>query len=332
MRAAFRLIFGIVPIILVLLLLLVVASFLFGSPDGVQERSFQDHRFEGTTHKIAVIRVEGPLLTSEGYIKRQIDQVVEDEDVKAVVLRVNSPGGLVSATDDLYHQLLEMRKSRGKGQDIPIVVSMGGIAASGGYYLSMAVGDAPNAIFVEPVTWTGSIGVIIPHYDASGLLKEWSVKENSIVSHRLKGMGSLTREMTDEERAILQGLVDDSFTRFKAVVQTGRPKMNAQQIDQVATGQVFTARQALAAGLADKEGYIEDAIDRVIELARQKDASLKADDFGAVEYRSPFTLVDLVVAQASSDEPKLSVEALLDLTTPRAYYICTWLPGVTPTK
>jgi protease-4 len=327
-----RLIFGIVPIVLVLLLLLVVAGFMFGSPDGVQERSFQEHRFEGTRHKIAIIRIEGPLLTSEGYVKRQIDRVIEDEDVKAVVLRVNSPGGLVSATDDLYHQLLEMRKSRGKDQDVPIVVSMGGIAASGGYYLSMAVGDTPDSIFVEPVTWTGSIGVIIPHYDASGLLAEWNVKEDSIASHPLKGMGSLTREMTDEERAILQGLVDDSFARFKEVVQAGRPKMAAPQIEKAATGQVFTARQALAAGLADKQGYVEDAVLRAIDLARQRDQGLKAEDFYAVDYRPPFTLADMLLARASADDSKLTVESLLDLTTPRAYYLCTWLPGVTPAR
>ena len=124
---------------------------------------------------------------------------------------------------------------------------MGGIAASGGYYVSMAVGDTPDTIFAEPTTWTGSIGVIIPHYNLADLMDDWGIKEDTIASHRLKTMGSLAKPMTEEERKIFQGLVDDSFGRFKEIIRDGRPKFRKDPaaLDKLATGQVFTAEQAL---------------------------------------------------------------------------------------
>src|SRR6185369_12594700 len=129
---------------------------------------------------------------------------------------------------------------------------------SGGYYVSMAVGDTENSIFAEPSTWTGSVGVVIPHYNFSGLMEKFQVEEDSIKSHRLKMMGSPFRPMTEEERGIFQGLVDESFTQFKEIVKAGRPKFRSNEaaLTAVATGQVFTTKQALANGLVDKEGFI----------------------------------------------------------------------------
>ena len=110
-------------------------------------------------------------------------------NLKALVVRINSPGGSISGSDYIYHHLRELNEKT----QIPIVVSMGALAASGGYYASMAVGGTRDTIFAEPTTWTGSIGVIIPHYNIAGLMKEVGVVEDSIASHRLKEMGSLTR-------------------------------------------------------------------------------------------------------------------------------------------
>ena len=133
--------------------------------------------------------LEGTIISGDGFIKKQIDQAKEDENVKAVVLRVNSPGGTITGSDYILHQLRELREER----DIPLIVSMGSLCASGGYYASMAVGDTPDSLFAEPTTWTGSIGVVIPHYDLGKLMNDWGIEDNSIVSHRLKTMGSLTR-------------------------------------------------------------------------------------------------------------------------------------------
>src|SRR5215213_11445211 len=216
--------------LLVLLLVIAVVTIIgqnasyrsyFSPPDAPQEKYYS--LSETAADKIAIIKVEGAILDADGFIKKQIDRVREDDSVKAVVLRIDSPGGTVTASDFLYHHLRDMVKDR----DIPVVVSMGGICASGGYYMAMAAGDGEDVIYAEPTTWTGSIGVVIPHYDFSGLLSSWNVKDDSIASHKFKLMGSPTRQLTPEEKAeerkLLQELVDESFERFKQIVLTGRP-------------------------------------------------------------------------------------------------------------
>jgi protease-4 len=272
------------------------------------------------TDKIAVITLEGTILDGDGFVKRQIDHVRDDTSVKAVVLRINSPGGTVNGADYLYHHLKKMVADR----KLPLVISMGGIAASGGYYVAMAVGDEENVVFAEPTTWTGSIGVVIPHYDVSGLMEKWSIEEDSIKSHRLKQMGMPTRHMTEEEREIFQALVNDSFTRFKQIVKSGRPKLDDAALEKVATGQVFPTSQALANGLIDKEGFVEDALDRAIQLA-----NLNKENVRAVKYKHLGGIFDMLDIRARSRvaTPLGELETLLDLATPRAYYLCTWLPA-----
>ncbi|HEX4130431.1 MAG TPA: signal peptide peptidase SppA [Pirellulales bacterium] len=268
------------------------------------------------TDKIAIISVEGTIIDGEN-VKKQIDHARDDKHVKAVVLRVDSPGGSVTGSDFIYHHLSRLRKDRG----IPIVVSMGGLAASGGYYVSMAVGDEKNVIFAEPTTWTGSVGVVIPHFDFSGLAAEYHVSEDSIKSHRLKQMGSMFKPMTEEERKIFQELVNEAFERFKGIVMSGRPKFrdNPKLLDEVATGQVFTTRQALESGLVDKEGFIEDALERALELAKLDPTKTKA-----VKYKLPFNLFEglLATSQVHSAQPEL--QRLLDASTPRAWYVFAW--------
>jgi len=276
------------------------------------------------TKKIAIIGVEGAIVdTDDGFVKRQIDRVRNDDAVVAVVLRIDSPGGTVTASDYLYHHLRKLADER----ELPVVVSMGSLCASGGYYVAMAVGDQPNAVYAEPTTWTGSIGVVIPHFDLSGLLTSVHVKDDSIASGPLKLMASPTRPMTDQERQLLQQLVDESFAGFKEIVVSGRPKFadDAQALDAVATGQIFTARQALDRGLVDKIGFIEDAIERAAQLAGES-----ADDVRCVRYEPPQTLADALLGAraAPSRGSALDPAAWLDLTTPRAYYLWTWLPSI----
>jgi protease-4 len=270
-------------------------------------------------NKVAVISVEGTILDGEGFVKHQIDRVLADQSVQAVVLRVDSPGGTMTGSDYVYHHLQKLADER----EIPIVVSMGGLAASGGYYVSMAVGDRPDSIFAEPTTWTGSIGVIMPQYDLSGLLTEkLGIVDESVLSHPLKDMGSLTRAMTEEEREIFQALVDESFVHFKDVVKTGRPQFSSdpEALDKLATGQIYTAQQARESGLIDKIGFIEDAIDRAIELAK-----LDPDDVKVVQYKPMYGLAGILLG-GEAHSPQFDLAAFLDSTTPRAYYLCTGLP------
>ena len=277
--------------------------------------------------KIAIINVVGAIMSSDGYIKKQIDRATNDPDVVAVILRIDSPGGTVAASDYLYHRLNQLRDER----DIPIVVSMGGICASGGYYLAMAVGDTKNAIFAEPATWTGSIGVVIPHYDISGLLKRFDVKDDSIASHQNKLMGSPTRLLDDEkrkeERKLLQSLVDNSFDRFKKIVQSGRPafREDTDALDAIATGQVFSSDQAKEKGLVDSIGFIEDAIARAAELA-----NVSAKNVRCVQYKKQPGLLDSLVGVSSEGfqneaakviTPESALQWLLNQPAPRAYYL-----------
>jgi len=207
-----------------------------------------------------------------------------------------------------------------------LVVSMGSVCASGGYYIAMAVNDEQDAIFAEPTTWTGSIGVIIPHFDLSGLLGEWNIKDDSIASGPLKQMGSMTRPMTDEDRKLLQALVDQSFARFKEIVISGRPKFknDPQALAAVTTGQIFTAEQALAHGLVDKLGFIEKAIQRAAEMSGNS-----TDDVRCVKYKAQPSLAEaLMGAHAQPIRGSLDLAGVLDLATPRAYYLWTWLPAL----
>jgi protease-4 len=293
----------------------------FSPSDMPEEKYHSLSRF--ATKKIAIIDVSGTILEGEGsFAEKQIKRVQEDKDVVGVVVRVNSPGGTVTGSDYIYHKLRELADKR----HLPLVVSMGSVCASGGYYVSMAVGNQPNSIFAEPTTWTGSIGVIIPHFDVSAGLSKLGVTEDSIMSGPLKKMGTPTRKMTEAERKILQTLVDDSFKEFKDIVINGRPKFKGDEaaLNKVATGQIFTAKQAVAHGLVDQIGFVDAAVARATELAGES-----TDNVRCVKYEKRPTLFGSMLGESGAPErgtAKLS--ALLDLATPRAYYLWSWLPAV----
>ncbi len=294
-----------------------------GQEAGVQEEYVSHSRW--SAKKIAILSIDGMIVDGEGFFKKQLDRARKDAQngsLKALVLRINSPGGTISGSDRIYCSL---RKFADETQT-PIVVSMGALAASGGYYAAMAVGETPDSIFAERTTWTGSIGVIIPHYNLGGLMKQYGVEADNVVSYRLKEMGTIARSMTEEERKIFQQLVDEGFSRFKEVVKEGRPKLKKDlaALDAAATGQVFTADQAVKRGLVDRIGFEEDAVARAIELAKLVDK----DDVTVIRYKAEPSLRGLLFGEqgrASSFDPS----ALLDLATPKAYYLFTWLPPMT---
>ena len=325
------------PWILVIILILVVVS-LYSAYKSYLNLNPQIHeRFYALNplgaDKVAIINVEGTIMHTDGFAKWQIDQVRNDPSVKAVVLRVDSPGGTITGSHYLYHHLLKLQREKEQdGGEFPLVVSMGGLAASGGYYISMAVGSTPDTIFAEPTTWTGSIGVVIPHYDFTALLEKWNIKDDSVASHPLKLMGSFTREPPEEyaakEQAIIEQLVADSFQDFKDIVKAGRPALAKDQkrLDEATTGQIFNAKQAHKLGLVDKLGFVEDAIDRAIELG-----GLDRDDVRVVKYLQPQGLFEQAIGLAAGKKGSVDLASLLDLTAPRAYYLCTWLPALLAT-
>jgi protease-4 len=267
-----------------------------------------------SSKKIAIISIEGIIATGEGHVRHQIDRIRKDKDVVAVVIRVNSPGGTVTGADYIYHHLKKLREER----KLPMVVSMGSIAASGGYYVSMAVGHEPDSIFAEPTTTTGSIGVIIPHYDFSGLIKRYDVKDDSIATHPRKQMLSITREMSEEHRQLLLGYINESLDRFKSIIKDGRKTYadDPTKLDTLATGEIFSAMKAKENGLVDQIGFLEEAI-----AAVEKKAGLEPGQGRVVEYEAPFSLSDFQLLKTQSTAAELS-----SFTSPQPFYICTTTP------
>jgi protease-4 len=289
----------------------------FNTTEGIFEKYHSGAKF--ASDKIAIIDVSGVIMEGDGFVKKQIDMIREDESVKAVVVRVDSPGGTVTGADYIFHHLKKLKKER----NLKLVVSMGSIAASGGYYVSMAVGDEAKSIYAEPTTTTGSIGVIVPHYDVSKLMERFDVRDDSIASHPRKQMLSMTKQLSDEDRAIVQSYVMESFERFKEIVKEGRPafRENDAPLIEAATGEIFTANQAKKRGLVDEIGFIEDAIARVTELA-----GLDAENVRVVHYHRPAALFELPGLSARSSASVDPLAALLELNSPRAWYLATNWP------
>jgi protease IV len=295
----------------------------FDDSHGISEKFVQGAEYGDD--KIALLSIEGVIMEGDGFVKHQIDRIREDQSVKAIVVRVDSPGGTVTGSDYIYHHLDKLRQEK----KVPVVVSMGSIAASGGYYVSMAVGNQPDAIYAEPTTTTGSIGVIIPHYDLSGLLARYDVKDDSIASHERKQMLAMTRPIPPEHREIIQAHVNSMFERFKSIIKEGRPGFakNGEALDKLATGEVFTADQALENGLVDKIGFVEEAIDRAIELA-----GLDKKETRVIRYERPAALFDFYGVAQARHSASIGLPELLDLSAPRGWYLATSLPAIVSSR
>lgn len=284
----------------------------FDNTGGIQEKY---HSLSKTAaDKIAVIKATGVIMSGDGFVKKQIDRIRDDDSVKGIVLRVDSPGGTVYGSDFMYHHLVKLREER----QIPMVVSMGSTAASGGYYIAMAVGDQERTIYAEPMTTTGSIGVIIPHYNVSGLMEKLDIEEDSIATHPRKNMLSMTQPMTDDDREVIGKYIGHAFDRFKEIIKSGRPKFQAdpESLNVLATGEVFTAKQALDSGLIDEIGFVEDAIDRTVELA-----GLDKKKTRVVTYTQPVSLVEMLTF-AKSREPDM-ISQLAQVSNAQAWYLST---------
>lgn len=218
---------------------------------------------------VAIVRVEGVILPGEapapnpfssdsgGAFSQQIIKYLkeanEDDSVKAVVLFVDSPGGSVFASDEIYLQIKEMKK--------PIITAMGSLAASGGYYVSAPTQE----IWASPHTLTCSIGVISQFLNLEEFAKEYGVTAITIKSGKFKDTGNPFREFTAEDQALWQGIIDEAYGEFVHIVAEGR-KMSEEQVRAVADGRVCTGKQAKAMGLVDNLGYLPEVIDRAAEL------------------------------------------------------------------
>ncbi len=208
--------------------------------------------------RVGVVEIRGVLDLAEPYLD-QLQEFQRDQTIGAVVLRIDSPGGLVGPAQEIHREVRRFRERK------PVVASLAAVAASGGYY----VASAADAIVANPGTTTGSIGVIMPLGNARELLGKIGVESTPVFSGRFKEAGTPTRSLTAEERALFQGLVDDLHAQFIQSVAEGR-QMPAEKVAAVSDGRVFTGRQAVDYGLVDRLGNFRDAVELAWERAGLK--------------------------------------------------------------
>ncbi len=205
--------------------------------------------------RVALVRIEGPILDSKGTVD-EIKEHVKDNSIKAIILRIDSPGGAVAPSQEIYD---EVKKAASKKK---VVVSMGSVAASGGYYIA----SAATRIIANPGTLTGSIGVIMEIPNIEGLMDKIGIKAEVIKSGENKDIGSMFRSMKKEEKEILQGVMDNVHEQFIRAVSEGR-KMKIEDVRKMADGRIFTGEQAAKNGLVDGLGTLDDATRTAAKLA-----------------------------------------------------------------
>jgi protease-4 len=302
---------------------------------------------KGERDKIAVIKAEGPLVEGlDAYILKQIEKAGKDDRVKAVVLRVDSPGGTIGSSEEIHRELLRLQSGQHpRHTDFKakkIVTSMGSIAASGGYYISMPT----ERIFAEKGCLTGSIGVYASLPNVSEFAHKNGVKMELIKAGGIKGSGSPFHEMTPQERQPWQDMVDQAYDQFLDVVTKGRPKLNKEKLrteivdrkqapvrddkgnvvkDEKgnpktvevtryrADGGSFTANEALKHELIDEIGLLEDAVKHVA-------ASAGISEYRVVTYQRPATLLTTLLGVKAPDSG-LSFGKLSEGFTPRLWYL-----------
>jgi len=294
----------------------------------LEEVTFENNQ---SKNKIAVLDITG-IISSEPWdrsthslvdlISDQLRLAGEDDSAKAVVLRVDSPGGEVLASDEIYRAIADFEKDYKK----PVVASMGGLAASGGYYVS-----APcHWIVANELTITGSIGVIMHSYNYRGLLNKVGVRPEVFKSGKFKDMLSGEKDEEDilpEEKQMVQSLIDETFERFKKVVAEGRENASEQNNGagrhladnwkDYADGRVLSGKQAYELGFVDELGNFDTAVERARQLARIKDANL-------VQYQRPFDLGNLFRLFGESESRAVKIDLgmqLPNLQVGRLYFL-----------
>ena len=262
----------------------------------------------------------GPLLGSApprvpivARVREELQKAEEDDSVKALIVRINSPGGTITASDLIYREI-DTFKTRRK---IPVVAVTMDVAASGGYYAALAA----DTIFALPTTVTGSIGVIMLTVNAQGLMEKIGVAPMAIKSGEMKDAGSPFRPLTAQERAVFQSVIDDMYGRFVALIVRSR-KIPDERVRAFADGRIYTAEQAKALGLVDEIGYM----DAVVAAARK---AAGVDEARVIMYQRPKDYRANFYSTAPAPTPGLETSlqqltALLNGSGPRFLYL--WWP------
>ena len=262
------------------------------------------------TNKIAVINVDGIIdETQSQEVYRQLEAAGDDDAVKGIIVRVNSPGGTISASDRIYQQIADFRGKRRK----PAVAFMQGMAASGGYYVSVACEE----IIAEPTAITGSIGVIMAHFVFEDLLEDkLGIQPVFMTMGQKKDWPSSFRKPSEEELTYIHDrLLEPAYNRFVDVVEQGRKDvLSSEDVGKLADGSIFVANEAKEVELIDDVGYLDDAIAKVKALAGITKAQV-------IEYRTPFSFMNILNAKAKTGLLHFDRTTLFELSTPQVLYL-----------
>ena len=264
------------------------------------------------TAKIALVDVDGLIVnrrmggllwgTGENPVPlfaEKLDKAQRDRSVKAVVVRINSPGGTVQASEAMYERVRRFRRDSGK----PVLSCITDVGASGGYYVACAA----ERIICQPSSITGSIGVMVQTVSFAGTMRMLGISAEAINSGRLKDMGSPLKKLTDEEREVFQGMVDEFYGRFVEVVAEGRKELTPAKVRALADGRVYTGRQALELGLVDRLGGLQDAVAEAKRAAGVKKAKVvmyhrplgyRANVYSGTAAPAPTAQINLLNVQA----------------------------------
>lgn len=236
---------------------IVLATFalLFALSIQVARMILGDSPTVGSGEGVGYVEVKGPILESEETVK-QLNELRKKTNVKAVILRIESPGGVIGPSQEIYDAVRKLAKTK------KVVVSMGSVAASGGYHIAVPAA----VIYANPGTITGSIGVLMKLSNVEGLMDKVGMKAFTLKSGKFKDAGSPVRTMTDEDRALLQGVIDNLHAQFVKAVAEAR-KMPVDEVRRLADGRVYTGEQAMALKLVDRLGTLEDAVEEAGRLA-----------------------------------------------------------------
>jgi protease-4 len=247
-------------------------------------------------------------------VKEELQKAAEDSEVKAVILRIESPGGTVNASDLLYHEIMAFKKKK----DVKVVACLMGIATSGGYY----VASAADHIIAQPTTLTGSIGTIAFKLNVQGLLDKIGVETETVKSGEMKDIWSPFRPATREEREIFQAIIGQYQTTFLNVVRAARTQLTEDDLKVIRDGRVLTGQQALELHLVDQLGYLSDAVNWAREATGAPEAEV-------ILYHRPGTYVDNVYsstkAEASSWLGPIQPQGLL-FSGPPVQFMYLWMP------
>lgn len=288
------------------LMIIGLAALLFtGQADVMTEKVLVDGP---KTQKIAVIRVQGIIDSDSAKdVIEQIKHARKDGHIKGLILSVDSPGGTISGSDQIHHEILKYRNEELR----PVVGFMEGLAASGGYYVSVST----DKIVAEPTTITGSIGVIMGYLVLEDLLEgKLGIEPVIVKSGRKKDWPSSFHKPSEEELNYFdEKVISPAFTRFKNIVADGRMELSVEDVNRLADGSIFSTPEALSEKLIDEIGYFDDAVDRAKELAGLDEAMV-------VEYRRPFAFAGLFGSEAHSIF-KLDKTAIYELSTPQVMYL-----------